>query len=91
MSCEFIEPLDEKPEIKRKTYGEKNKGEKIIKEFMEVGCQYARIRFDKVKDEYESTTSLAREIDRTVSKMNLSNQIDVYSDKGNKVVYLERK
>ena len=88
MSYEFIEPLTEKPRIKKKAYGKISLGEKIIKEFHKVNVKYAKVDFGKLKGEYKSTISAARAMGRLLNGMNLKGQISVYSDENN--VYLER-
>ena len=50
--------------------------------------KYAKVSFDKLKDDYKSPAFCARAMGRVIKRLNLENVITVYSDENN--VYLER-
>jgi len=88
MDFQFIEPLTEKPKLKRRVYRTIPMSELIIREFTRSNVKYARVSFDKIKGYYKSPGSCARAIGRTLKKLNLEAEIEVYSDRNN--VYLEK-
>jgi len=89
MSYEFIEVLEKKPKVEKKRYRKETVAARIINEFTTSKAKYAKISFDKVKGEYSSPAFCARAMGRVMSTMDLSDQIEVYSDSSN--IYLERK
>lgn len=88
MSYEFIEPLEEKPKVRVKTYRKVSVAELILNEFMESEAKYARVSFDKIKDSYKSPAFASRAIGRVSKRRRLENKIAVYSDENN--IYLEK-
>jgi len=50
MGYEFIEPLEERPKVKKKTYYKVSVAERILNEFKESEAKYAKVNFDKLKD-----------------------------------------
>jgi len=87
MSYEFIEPLEEKPKIKKKVY-KVSIAELILNEFMESEAKYAKVNFDKLKDNYKSPAFASRAIGRVSKRLRLENEIAVYSDENN--IYIEK-
>jgi len=53
MNYEFIEPLEERPKVKKK-YRKVSIAECILNEFKESTAKYAKVSFDKLKDSYKS-------------------------------------
>jgi len=88
MSYEFIEPLEEKPKVRVKTYRKVSVAELILNEFMESEAKYARVSFDRIKDSYKSPAFACRAIGRVSKRRRLENKIAVYSDENN--IYLEK-
>ena len=88
MSYEFIQPLEKKPKVERKAAKKASIGERIIVEFREANVKYARVPFEKLKDNYKSPMSAARGMGRILTGLELADQIDIYSDDEN--VYLEK-
>jgi hypothetical protein len=88
MGYQFIEPLTEKPKMKRRMYMPTSISEMIIREFENSGARYAKVSFDKVKGIYKSPGSCARAMGRTLNKLRLKGKIQIYSDEVN--IYLEK-
>ena len=88
MSYEFIEPLAERPKIKKKVYRKVSLAERILAEFRESNVKYAKVSFEKIKGEYKSPAFCARAIGRVIKRLKLENEIDVYSDENS--IYLEK-
>lgn len=88
MSYRFIEPLDEKPKVKRKIYRKVSMAEQILNEFKESKATYARVSFDKLKEDYKSPAFVARAIGRVARRLKMNKEIAAYSDETN--VYLEK-
>ena len=84
MDYEFIEPLEEKPKVKRRP--KFSLPERILNEFSESEARYARVRFEKIQDSYKSPGSAARAIGKVAKKREL--EITAYSDE--EYVYLEK-
>jgi len=87
MSYGFIEPLEEKPKLE-KAYRKISVAELILNEFMESEAKYARVSFDKLIDSYKSPAFASRAIGRVSKRLELENEIVVYSDEDN--IYLEK-
>jgi len=87
MSYEFIEPLEEKPKVKKKVH-KVSIAKLILNEFLESEAKYARVSFDKIKDSYKSTAFASRAIGRVSKRRGLEKEIAVYSDEKN--IYLEK-
>lgn len=88
MSYEFIEPLDKKPKVERKAYRKITTGERILREFLGSKAKYAKVSFARVKGEYKSPAFCSRAVGRVVKRLDLDNEVAVYSDEEN--VYLEQ-
>jgi len=88
MSYEFIEPLEERPKVKKKTYRKVSIAELVLNEFKESTAKYAKVSFDKLKDSYKSPAFASRAIGRVLKRLGLENEVTVYSDENN--VYLEK-
>jgi len=86
MSYEFIEPLEEKPKVKKKLYRKVSMAELILDEFMKSKAKYARVSFDKLKDRYKSPAFASRAIGRVSKRRGI--EIAVYSDEKN--IYIEK-
>lgn len=82
----YINPLEEKPEVTRKTYRAKSTAQLVIEEFLKSGAKYAEIKGDVLKD-YKSPASAARGFGRAISTLGQSDKVKVYSD--SEKVYLE--
>ena len=87
MSFEFIEPLEEKPEIGKKSY-KRSVAERILNEFMKSEAKYAKVSFDKIKNFYKSPAFASRALGRVSKRLGLKDKISIYSDEDN--VYLEK-
>ena len=87
MSYKFIEPLEEKPKVK-KSYRKVSIAELILNEFKEAEVKYAKISFGKLRDRYKSPAFASRAIGRVAKRLGLKDKIIVYSDEDN--VYLEK-
>jgi len=88
MDYEFIEPLEERPKVKKKTYYKVSVAERILNEFKESEAKYAKVNFDKLKDFYKSPAFASRAIGRVSKRLELKDKISVYSDEDN--IYLEK-
>ena len=88
MNYEFIEPLEEKPKVKKRAYRKVSIAEIILNEFKESEAKYAKVSFNKLKDIYKSPAFASRAIGRVSKRLGLKNKISVYSDENN--VYLEK-
>lgn len=88
MSFEFIEPLTEKPKLKRRIARTTPLAELVVREFKRSNVRYAKVSFNKLKGNYKSPGSCARAIGRTLKRLKLNTEIEVYSDDNN--VYLEK-
>ncbi|RJS87980.1 hypothetical protein CW704_01010 [Candidatus Bathyarchaeota archaeon] len=88
MNYEFIEPLEERPKVKKKTYYKVSVAERILNEFKESEAKYAKVNFDKLKDFYKSPAFASRAIGRVSKRLGLKDKISVYSDENN--IYLEK-
>ncbi|MCD6324891.1 hypothetical protein J7L97_01225 [Candidatus Bathyarchaeota archaeon] len=88
MDYEFIEPLEERPKVKKKTYYKVSVAERILNEFKESEAKYAKVNFDKLKDFYKSPAFASRAIGRVSKRLGLKDKISVYSDEDN--IYLEK-
>ncbi|RLI06221.1 hypothetical protein DRO22_01630 [Candidatus Bathyarchaeota archaeon] len=88
MNYEFIEPLEERPKVKKKTYYKVSVAERILNEFKESEAKYAKVNFDKLKDFYKSPAFASRAIGRVSKRLGLKDKISVYSDEDN--IYLEK-
>jgi len=88
MCYEFIEPLEERPKVKKKTYYKVSVAERILNEFKESEAKYAKVNFDKLKDFYKSPAFASRAIGRVSKRLGLKDKISVYSDEDN--IYLEK-
>jgi len=88
MSYEFIEPLEERPKAKKKVYRKVSIAELVLNEFRESEAKYAKVSFDKLKDNYKSPAFASRAIGRIAKRLGLENKVIVYSDENN--VYLEK-
>jgi len=88
MGYEFIEPLEERPKVKKKTYYKVSVAERILNEFKESEAKYAKVNFDKLKDFYKSPAFASRAIGRVSKRLGLKDKISVYSDEDN--IYLEK-
>jgi len=88
MSYEFIEPLEERPRIKKKVYRKISVAEIILNEFKESESKYAKISFKRLKDSYKSPAFASRAIGRVAKRLGLSGKLIVYSDEEN--IYLEK-
>jgi len=88
MDYEFIEPLEERPKVKKKTYYKVSVAERILNEFKESEAKYAKVNFDKLKDFYKSPAFASRAIGRVSKRLGLKDKISVYSDENN--IYLEK-
>ena len=88
MNYEFIEPLEERPKVKKKTYYKVSVAERILNEFKESEAKYAKVNFDKLKDFYKSPAFASRAIGRVSKRLELKDKISVYSDENN--IYLEK-
>jgi hypothetical protein len=82
----YITPLDEKPEIAKRTYRAKSTAQLVIEEFLKSGVKYAEIKGD-VLNNYKSPASAARGFGRVIKTLGKSDNVKVYSD--NEKVYLE--
>jgi len=88
MSYEIIEPLEERPKVKKKMYRKVSIAELILKEFEKSGAKYAKVSFDKLREKYKSPAFASRAIGRVSRRLGLEKKIIVYSDENN--VYLEK-
>ena len=88
MGYEFIEPLEERPKVKKKPYYKVSVAERILNEFKESEAKYAKVNFDKLKDFYKSPAFASRAIGRVSKRLGLKDKISVYSDEDN--IYLEK-
>jgi len=88
MGYEFIEPLEERPRVKRKAYRKVSIAEIILNEFEKSGAKYAKVSFNKLRDNYKSPAFASRAIGRIAKRLGLKGKVIVYSDEND--VYLER-
>jgi len=88
MRYEFIEPLEERPKVKKKAYRKLSVAEVILNEFKKSEAKYARVSFSKLKDHYKSSAFASRAIGRVARRLGLKDKIIVYSDEDN--IYLEK-
>jgi hypothetical protein len=83
----YINPLDEKPAIAKRTYRVKSTAQLVVEEFLHSGVKYAEIKGD-ILNNYKSPASCARGFGRVVKTLGQSEKVKVYSD--SEKVYLER-
>lgn len=88
MSYEFIEPLEERPKIKKKTFYKVSVAERILNEFRESEAKYAKVNFEKLKGIYKSPAFASRAIGRVSKRLGLKDKISVYSNENS--IYLEK-
>lgn len=88
MSYRFIEPLEEKPKVERKIFRKVSVAEEILNEFTGSKVKYAKVSFEKLKEDYRSPAFCARAIGRVAKRLKLDDRVATYSDENN--VYLER-
>jgi len=88
MSYRFIEPLKEKPKIVKKKYWKKSLAQLILEEFLESDLKYARVPYEKVKEEYKSPAFCSRAIGRVITTLKREKEVSVVSDE--KAIYLEK-
>jgi len=88
MSYEFIEPLQERPKVKKKTRYKSSIAEKILNEFKESDARYAKVSFEKLEEVYKSPAFASRALGRVAKRLGLKGKISVYSDEDN--IYLEK-
>jgi hypothetical protein len=82
----FIEPLEAKPAVFRKTYRAKSTAQLVVEEFLNSGVKYAEIKRDVVSA-YKTPATCARGFGRVIKTLGQSGNVKVYSDSDN--VYLE--
>ena len=83
---QYINPLQEKPEVARKIYRTISIAQLVIEEFLKSGVKYAEIKGDALK-KYKSSASCARGFGRVIKTLGHSEKVKVYSD--SEKVYLE--
>ncbi|RLI12031.1 hypothetical protein DRO35_04015 [Candidatus Bathyarchaeota archaeon] len=88
MKYEFIEPLQERPKVKKKIRYKSTIAEKILNEFKESDAKYAKVSFEKLKGIYKSPAFTSRALGRVAKRLGLKEKITIYSDENN--IYLEK-
>ncbi len=83
---QYINPLQEKPEVASKIYRTISIAQLVIEEFLKSGVKYAEIKGDAFK-KYKSSASCARGFGRVIKTLGHSGKVKVYSD--SEKVYLE--
>ena len=83
---QFINPLQEKPEVAQKIYRAKSTAQLVIEEFLKSGVKYAAIK-GGILANYKSSASCARGFGRVSKTLGHSGKVKVYSD--SEKVYLE--
>ena len=83
---QYINPLQEKPEVARKVSRVKSTAQLVIEEFLKSGVKYAEIK-SYILNNYKSSASCARGFGRVSKTLGHSEKVKVYSD--SEKVYLE--